>query len=105
MSQPYSKRFTDGGPVSAAGAAGSVTVPAGKVWVVKCCLSYNTGTAGLAFWRLHGIPVLIQRSTASDQTYEFNELTAVLFAGEVLELLISSGSWFWAASGYELDAP
>lgn len=82
-----------------------MTVPAGKRWVLKDLESYNTGAAGLGFWHVAGVYLLKQASSSSDETYSFNELSIVLEAGDTLAFTVSSGSWYWHASGYELDAP
>jgi hypothetical protein len=80
-------------------------VPAGKVWIVRDLEAYNTGAAGLALWHLPLAYLFVMRSASSDESYSFPGLHLVLEAGESIAFTVSSGSWYWFASGYELDAP
>lgn len=105
MSQPYSTRFTDGGPTSAAGDHGAATVPAGKRWIIRQVASYqNTGGGGIAFWHV-GSTYQLKAAPSGDATQNVEDLHLVLDAGETVAFTIVTGTWYWHAAGYELDAP
>lgn len=105
MSLPYSKRF-----LSVSGSSGtvSVSVPAGKVWVIKSAqlLHDSGGTGESAIIRIGAGLVLVSSGypVLSGSGRSYFDGHCAMTAGETLTFLSFAGTWDAFVSGYELSA-
>lgn len=105
MARTYSRRLLDGHQATV---GKTISVPAGRVWVVRVVDALSDpATAGAAVGLAVANPGLIWlASVPAGQTifYAHLDTRQVLEAGESLGFSIFTGTWNYAISGYELNA-